>query len=113
HSRRRLMHALIAVQVAFCFLVLFVASLFVATFERLSHESTGFSAERLLTLDTFAQHAQPPAYWSQVTEHLREVPGVETVALGSWALLGGNSVNSFISVNGAPPSQTEAYFLRV
>ncbi len=35
HSRRRLMHALIAVQTAFCFLVLFVAGLFVATFERL------------------------------------------------------------------------------
>ena len=104
---------MIAIQVAFCFLVLFVAGLFVATFERLSHESTGFSSERLLTLDTFAQRAQPPAYWSQVTEHLRGVPGVETVALGSWALLGGNSVNSFISVNGAPPGQSEAYFLRV
>jgi hypothetical protein len=43
------MHALIAVQTAFCFLVLFVAGLFVATFERLSHQPTGFSAERLLT----------------------------------------------------------------
>jgi putative ABC transport system permease protein len=36
HTRRRLMHALIAAQVAFCFLVLFVAGLFVATFDRLS-----------------------------------------------------------------------------
>src|SRR6202035_316252 len=35
HSRRRVMHALIAVQVAFCFLVLFVAGLFVATFDEL------------------------------------------------------------------------------
>jgi putative ABC transport system permease protein len=113
HSRRRLMHVLIAAQVAFCFLVLFVAGLFVATFERLSHTSTGFSAERLLTLDTFAQHAQPPAYWAQVTEHLREVPGVEKVAMASWPLLDRNSVNSYISINGAPPSQTEAYFLRV
>ena len=43
HSRRRLMHALIAVQVAFCFLVLFVAGLFVATFDRLSNRPTGFS----------------------------------------------------------------------
>ena len=51
HSRRRLMHSLIAVQVAFCFLVLFVAGLFVATFERLSKEPTGFSAERILMLD--------------------------------------------------------------
>ena len=113
HSRRRLMHGLIASQVAFCFLVLFAAGLFVATFERLSHQPLGFSADRLLTLDTFAQQAQPPALWSQVAEHLRQVPGVETVALASWPLLEGNSVNSYISVNGAPPIQREAYFLRV
>jgi predicted permease len=113
HSRRNLMHGLIAVQVAFCFLVLFVAGLFLATFERLSHESTGFSAERLLTLDTFAPRAQPPARWSQVAEHLREVPGVEMVALASWPLLDGNSVNSYVSINGAPPSQSLTYFLRV
>jgi hypothetical protein len=35
------MHALIAVQAAFCFLVLFVAGLFVATFQRLSDQPTG------------------------------------------------------------------------
>jgi putative ABC transport system permease protein len=113
HFRGRLMHALIAVQVAFCFLVLFVAGLFVTTFERLSQESTGFSAERLLTLDTFAQRAQPPSYWAQVAGHLREVPGVEKVALASWPLLDGNSVNSYVSIDGAPLSQTLAYFLRV
>ncbi len=49
HARRRLMHALIAAQVAFCFLVLFVAGLFVATFDRLAQQPTGFSAERLLS----------------------------------------------------------------
>jgi putative ABC transport system permease protein len=113
HSRRGLMHALIASQVAFCFLVLFATALFVTTFERLSHEPLGFSADRLLTLDTFAQQAQPPALWSQVAEHLREVPGVEKVALASWPLLEGNSVNSYISVNGAPPIERLAYFLRV
>ena len=113
HSRRGLMHALIASQVAFCFLVLFATGLFVATFERLSHEPLGFSADRLLTLDTFAQQAQPPALWSQVAEHLRQVPGVEKVALASWPLLEGNSVNSYISVNGAPPIERLAYFLRV
>ncbi|MEX2263773.1 MAG: ABC transporter permease, partial [Bryobacteraceae bacterium] len=35
HARRRLMHALIAVQVAFCFVVHFVGGLFVATYDRL------------------------------------------------------------------------------
>ena len=111
HSRRRLMHALIAVQVAFCFVVLFVAGLFVATFDRLSNQPTGFSAERLLTLETVTQRPQPPVFWDQVAEHLRAVPGVETVALAGWPLLSGKSWNGFISINGAPPSEVFADFL--
>jgi hypothetical protein len=46
HSRRRLMQALIALQVAFCFVVHFAAGLFVTTFSRLANQSMGFSAER-------------------------------------------------------------------
>jgi predicted permease len=46
HARRRMMHALIALQSAFCFFVILAAGLFVATFDRLSHQGTGFSAER-------------------------------------------------------------------
>jgi predicted permease len=107
------MHALIAAQVAFSSLVLFVAGLFVATFERLSNQPTGFSAERLLTLETVAERPQPPDLWDQVAEHLRAVPGVERVALASAALLGGWSWNNSISVNGAPPNGVLAYFLSV
>jgi predicted permease len=113
HQRRRLMHALIAVQVAFCFLVLFVAGLFGATFARLSSRPTGFSAERILAVDTVTQHAQAPIYWNQVAEHLRTVPGVETVAIAGWALLGGGGWNGFVSVNGAPPGPILAFFLKV
>ncbi len=113
HSRRRLMHALIAVQVAFCFLVLFVAGLFAATFERLSNRPLGFSADRLLTLDTIAQRSQQPVFWEQVAEHLRSVPGVEAVALADRPLLDGSATNSFIAVNGAPPGPVLAYFRSV
>ena len=77
HSRRRLMHALIAVQVSFCFLVLFVAGLFVGTFDRLAHQPTGFSSDRLLNLETEAAHPQPPLLWDQAAEHLRALPGVQ------------------------------------
>jgi predicted permease len=111
HARRRLMHALVAVQTAFCFLVLFVAALFVATFERLSHQPTGFSSERLLVLETATERPQPEEYWEQVAEHLRSVPGVEKVAIASSALLGGDSWNNFISVHGAPPNEVLAYLL--
>jgi predicted permease len=113
HSKRRLMHALIAVQVAFCFLVLFVAGLFVTTFERLSHQSLGFSADRLLVVDTVAKSPQPIEFWEQVAEHLRSVQGVETVALTDSPLLGGSSWNNFVAVNGGPPNGVLSYMRAV
>jgi len=113
HTRRRMMHALIAAQVAFCFLVLFVAGLFAATFDRLSHRPTGFSAEGLLLVHAVVEHDEPPVFWDQVAEHLRTVPGVDRVALAGWPLLDGNAWNAFVSVNGAPPGPVLAYFLSV
>ncbi len=112
HSRRRVMHGLIAVQTAFCFLVLFVAGLFVATFDHLSNRPTGFSAGRVLTLETVTARPQPPASWDQVAEHLRTVAGVDTVGMASSVLLGGWSWNNSISVNGAPPNGVPAYMLK-
>jgi predicted permease len=113
HSRRRLMHALIAVQIAFCFVVHFAAGLFSATFDRLSHQPTGFSAERILNLETLPQRPQMPVYWQQVLEHLRAVPGVETAALTVWPLMSGESAVGDISINGGAPSEIYSDFLNV
>jgi putative ABC transport system permease protein len=112
-AKRRLMHALVAAQVAFCFVVIFVAGLFAATFERLSHEPTGFSTDRLLLLETVAKTPQPLQFWDQVAEHLRRVSGVETVALADEALLGGSSWNNFVSINGGPPNGVLSYMRAV
>ena len=112
-ARPALMHGMIAAQVAFCFLVLFVAGLFVATFEHLATKPVGFSPERLLLLDTVAHHPQPAAYWDQVEDHLRTMPGVERVSQAAWPLLGGNNWNDSISVNGGPPSVNLSWFLNV
>lgn len=113
HSRQRLMQALIAVQTAFCFLVVFVAGLFVVTFERLSNQRVGFPTDRLLTLETVAEPAQSPVYWSQVADYLRTVPGVDGVALAGWPLMSGTMSNHFVSINAAPPTDVLAYFLNV
>jgi putative ABC transport system permease protein len=113
HARRRWMHALVATQVAFCFLVLFLTGLFVASFQRLSNQPTGYSSERLLALTTVAQTDQPAVNWDQVAEHLRRIPGVESVALSGWPLLDGNGWSGFICVNGGAPSPDLAYFLGV
>jgi predicted permease len=104
HSRRRLMHGMIAAQVAFCFLVIFMSGLFVRTFESLSNKPLGFSPENLLLLDVVAQQGQPPLVWDQIADNLRIVPGVERVAIAGWPLLSGGAWNNFVSVEGETPS---------
>jgi predicted permease len=91
HARRRWMHSLVAVQMAFCVMVQFVAGLFVASFGRLSSRPLGFSAQHVLVMSTEIQgQKQPLNTWMQVTDHLRQTPGVESVSLAGWALLSGN-----------------------
>jgi predicted permease len=113
HSSRRLMRGAIALQVAFCFLVLFLSSLFVASFQRLQNRPLGFSTDRLLLLETVAGKGQFPVVWNQTAEALRAAPGVDSVAISRWPLLGRIAINSDISINGAPPSPTSAWFLNV
>jgi predicted permease len=113
HSPRRLMRGAIALQVAFCFLVLYLSSLFVASFQRLQNRALGFSTDRLLLLETVAGKGQLPVVWNQTAEALRAVPGVDSVAISGWPLLGRIKINSDISINGAPPSPTPAFFLNV
>ncbi|HEY1895213.1 MAG TPA: ADOP family duplicated permease [Terracidiphilus sp.] len=113
HSPRRLMRGAIALQVAFCFLVLFLSSLFVTSFQRLENRPLGFSTDRLLLLETVAGKGQLPVVWNQTAEALRAAPGVDSVAISGWPLLGRIRINSVISINGAPPSPTPAWFLNV
>ena len=112
-ERFRLSHGLIAVQVAFCCLVLFVAGLFAQTFQRLSKQPVGFSSDRLLTLETTVLHGQPSAMWDQVAAYLRSVPGVERVAFAGWPLLSGHGSNDSVSIHGGPASDDLTYFLSI
>lgn len=113
HSRRRLMQILIGVQVAFCFLVLFVAGLLIATFDRLANQSLGYSPDRIVNLESVARTAQPPVYWDQVADQLRNLPGVEAVAMSGWPVMSGESNVSYISINGAPPASVFADWMPV
>jgi predicted permease len=108
-----MMHGLIGAQVAFCFLVLFVAGLFVTTFERLSHEFTGFSSDRVLVVDTVTKQPQPLAYWNQLLEQLRQRQGIEAVGMSDAPLLGSSNWSNFISVDGLPSNGIIAYMRRV
>ncbi len=112
-GRRRLMHGTIALQVTFCFVVLFIAGLFVSTLRRLSHQPTGFSPNGILLLETVTQQDQPAVAWQQVADDLRAVSGVEGAAMSQWPLMSGTMSNNFISVHNAPPSTVLAFFLGI
>jgi predicted permease len=112
HARQRMMHGMIGVQVAFCFVVLLMAGLFVKTFQRLSHIPLGYSPHGLLLLESVAPHGKPPQAWEQVADVLRAKPGVERVAESGWPLMASSS-NNAVAVNGGPPSVDLVYFLTV
>jgi predicted permease len=112
HARSRLMHSLIAIQTALCLVVLFAASLFVATLDRLTNQPLGFNSDRLLALETKSSRPLPAVVWDQTAARLRSVAGVESVGLASWPLLIGTGWNGNIWVNGVP-TEVLSYFLGV
>jgi putative ABC transport system permease protein len=115
HASGRMMHTLIAVQIAFSFLVLFIAGLFITTFERLSNQPTGISAARLLNLNIITlKPTEPSVFWDQVAERLRDLPGVESVAFSDWPVLDGNGYKTTgVSIDGAPPNGVTAWDMNI
>ena len=113
-ARAWLMRALLAAQVAFCVLVLFVAGLFLNTFHRLANRPLGFTAERVLIIDASAHAREQPAEaWMRVADHLRRTPGVQSVSLAGWPLLSGNSLTFAVRLPGRPVEPRQPYFLEV
>jgi predicted permease len=108
---RGMLHGMIAAQVAFCFLVVFVSGMFVATFNKLSHVPLGFSADGVVTLETVTSLGLPPVAWEQMAKHLRTLPGVQAVSLAGWPLMGDMRHNEPISIHDGPPSNVFAFFL--
>jgi putative ABC transport system permease protein len=114
HSGARWMRALIAIQAAFCFVVLFVAGLFVATFDRLHGQANGISSDRILNIDIVNPVNEPSVLWDQVADRLRSMAGVQSVAYADWPVLDAYGFKSNgISIGGRPTSDTPAWFMNV
>jgi len=113
-ARRSLMHGLIAGQMALCVLVLFVAGLFVTTFERLTNRPLGFSDRNVLAMDVgTGGKAELPDIWMQVASRLRETPGVESAAVSSWTFLSGNNWTASVRVPNRAAEPRSPYCLDV
>jgi predicted permease len=112
---RNVRRTLIAVEVALALMLLTGASLLGQTFVRLRSSDLGFKPDRLLTgfinppraagYDTPAKHL---AFYDQVLEKAKAIPGVQSAALASVLPLSGDSDTGFI-IEGRPipTSQSE------
>ena len=102
-AHRRLAAALVAVQAAFCVFLLFGASLFVGTLQRLHSRPLGFTPQNLLHLSVENARAQSREDWTQLVASIRHLPHVESAAAAGWAPLTGNRWRFSITVPGQPP----------
>lgn len=111
-GHRRLMKALVGVQMAFCVFVLFVAVLFVATFARLSQQPLGFAHDRVLLVDA-QWRAKAQSAWMEILDRVRDSAGVESAAFSGWTFLSENRWSGTVFVPGRPVDTRPAYFLDI
>ncbi len=109
----RITSALIGAQMAFCVFLVFVAGLFVATFDRLANQPLGFAHDRLLLVQAEARARLPADAWNRVADALRQTPGVESASLAGWAPLTGNRWRSSVRLPGEAFPANAPYFLDV
>jgi len=114
--RSGMMRHFVAVQVAFALVVLFVGSLLVVSFARLSHVDPGFATSDVLLLSFEAVRGadarQQRAALLQALDTLRGIPGVQAVSASEFTLLG-RAWTHYIRVPGSPYDSIESTMVPV
>jgi predicted permease len=104
----RLRGALVTIEVAFAVVLLVGAGLLLRSFDALRRTDPGFAAERVmiarvaLPQTTYDSAAKRRAFWAQLDERLRAIPGVQAAGLTSTAPMGGAPYFS-VQVEGRDP----------
>jgi putative ABC transport system permease protein len=110
--RGRAQATLVVVEVAMALTLLIAASLFLASFRRLTSVDLGFNPERLLTMKIALPPAKYPeidqqkVFFQELLDRVRSLPGVSTAALTDYLPVEG-SARSMFYVDGHPPAKPE------
>jgi putative ABC transport system permease protein len=89
-ERRRLARGLVVAEVALAAVLLIGAGLLVRSFERLAQVNPGFATEGVLTFEialpdtTYGEGASQARYFTEATERLQRLPGVDAAGATSW-----------------------------
>ena len=102
--------SLVAAQIGFSLMILFVAGLLLRSFDRLLSVDLGFTSERVTLLSVEARERLEPAQAREVGRRLLEsaqsLPGVESASVSGWALFRGWSNGGTVDVPGRGSAQT-------
>jgi putative ABC transport system permease protein len=109
---------LIATQVAFSLIVVFVAGLLLLSFAKLMRVDPGFNKEGLVLLNIEARelHNDRPRQriaGLHLLDRVRQLPGVEHAAMAGWGFFEGSSWTAGVRIPGRAPEAFEPHFLSV
>jgi hypothetical protein len=110
-GRQRLRGALVIGEVALTLTLLIAASLLIQSFRRVLQVDPGFNPEHLLTMQVSVNNPdghQVAAFFNQVQENVRRLPGVKSVAISNGLpLVGANQPDVLHYWAAAPQKGTE------
>jgi predicted permease len=117
-SRSRMItgRVLIAMQMAFCVVLLFASGLLLRTLRNYQNVDLGMKADRVLALGVHPvgahDYAQTVAFYTQLTERLRALPGVQSVTVAGLRPGTGWSDNGIPIIDGQTASRDEKNLVR-
>ena len=114
-SHNRLRSVLVISEVGLALVLLISAGLLIKSVIRLRNVNPGFEAENRLTMNVSLPRAKYPkaqqwnAFYNQLTEHLRELPGVESAGFTSVLPFSGNFDGRGLSIEDHPRPPGEGF----
>jgi putative ABC transport system permease protein len=111
-SGGRLRSLLVVSEVALCAVLLIGAGLLVRSFVRVVGSEKGFDTSRVLAVDlllppSVSDPARQAAFFEQLLERVRVLPGVEVASVVSHLPLGGDNTNSGLNIEGRSATPEE------
>jgi putative ABC transport system permease protein len=108
-ARQRTRSALVITQVALAIVLLAGAGLTLKSFWRAQGASLGFDPHGIVMMTIslpevkYEHDPQKDAFWKQLLERVRQIPGVEGAAIGANVPFDDNEWDSYFHVTGTPP----------
>ena len=118
HTTAGSFRPLVAAQIAFSFVVLFVGGLCLTSFVKLLRTDLGFDASNVVLVNVTAsstgRNQEPPLVsWISLLERLEHTPGIESASLSRWGLFTGSGRNKSVRIPGRPVDAYTPWYMPV